>query len=323
MKLNKENLLKYVHQEEIFERYLGISVELGKKYINPFRDDKTPDCSFYYSASQILYFIDFACRDCGGDCWNIVQQYYSCDYYNALRHVNKDFGIGLDDGHIGEPIIKLRTKQLEPRIVEYKEKVYSDIRILTMPFTQIDLDYWNQYEITESQLNKFEVFSCFKSWIDNRFYYQWTKKEPQYAYQFDEKTFQIYRPYSKDKWRTNTSFSYLHGCGQLKPVGDLLIWSKSRKDLMCLDLCGYNSVAVPSEGTIPEVELVKELKQRFTNHIVLYDNDEPGRKYSDKFSQMIGAKQLFMPEGTKDPSDFVKEYSLKELKTYLDDRIRI
>lgn len=322
MKLTKENLLKYVYQEEIFEKYLGFSVELGKKYCNPLRDDKNPDCSFYYSDNQTLYFMDFACKDCGGDCWNIVGQYYNCDYYTALRHVNRDFGVGLDDGHIGEPIVRVRTKEIEQRIVS-KEKIYSDIKVLTMSFNQVDLDYWRQYEIDKEQLEKFEVFSAFKTWIDNRFYYQWTKKEPQYAYKFDKKTFQLYRPLSsKDKWRTNSQSNYLHGYNVLPISGDLLIWTKSRKDIMDLDLVGYQSVAPPSEGTIPTMEKIKELKQRFTSHVVLFDNDKPGIRYSDKFSQIIEGKQIFMPEGAKDPSDFVKLFGLNNLKLYLNDQTR-
>ena len=323
MKLTKENLLKYVYQEEIFEKYLGFSVELGKKYCNTLRDDKNPDCSFYYSDNQILYFVDFACKDCGGDCWNIVGQYYNCDYYTALRHVNRDFGVGLDDGHIGEPVVRIRTKEIEQKLVN-KEKTYCNIKVLTMPFNQVDLDYWRQYEVDKQQLEKFEVFSAFKTWMDNKFYFQWTKKEPQYAYKFDEKTFQIYRPYSKRdyKWRTNSSSIHLHGYKQLIGSAGDLVWCKSKKDLIVVSMCGYNVVACPSEGAIPSMELIKELKQRFTNHIVLYDNDLPGLEYSDKFSKIIDGKQIFMPEGTKDPSDFVKVFGLSNLKLYLNDKTR-
>ena len=52
----------------------------------------------------------------------------------------------------------------------------------------------------------------------------------------------------------------------------------------------------------------KNLKSRFKNIYILYDNDKAGLAYSQKTSEETGFKNIVLPqfEGGKDISDFYK-----------------
>lgn len=61
--LTAEYLFRYVSEEEIFAKYLGIPIDMvntSDDLRNPLRDDKKPGCSFYYGNDNRLRFTDFA-----------------------------------------------------------------------------------------------------------------------------------------------------------------------------------------------------------------------------------------------------------------------
>lgn len=325
-KLSKETLLVYVSQEQIFKKYLGVDVDVSRKFRNPFREDKNPDCNFYYGSNGTLYFTDFACRDCGGDCFAVCQLYYNCDFVTALRHINRDFRLGLYDGHIwDESIVKMDRVPLEKQVIEVIEKRRADIRYSWMPFTQYDLDYWKQFNVDETILNLFETKAGFKIWINGWLYSQYKFTDPIYVYPFDNGLTQIYRPLAKKnyKWRTNTDRSCVHGYKQLPQIGENLFITSSKKDVKSLYSIGITAISPPSEGTIPDELLLEELKQRFTNIYLFLDNDEPGRKYSSKLAGLVNAKkELFTPIG-KDPAEMINLTSPKDLKQFIDESTRI
>lgn len=92
------------------------------------------------------------------------------------------------------------------------------------------------------------------------------------------------------------------------------------KDVLVLRSMGFSAIAPQGEGNKWEESLVKQLKRRFSNIIVLYDNDEAGRKHSATVATSFGCKEIFLLK-SKDISDHVlkwgRKYTLKCLKKYI------
>lgn len=96
--------------------------------------------------------------------------------------------------------------------------------------------------------------------------------------------------------------------------GDTLIISSSVKD--CLNImCNLKipAIALQGEGYLPKPSVMQELKNRYNNIIVFYDNDfnnpdNPGRTDSIKLCNKYGLKRIEIPSEykSKDPSDLFK-----------------
>ena len=108
---------------------------------------------------------------------------------------------------------------------------------------------------------------------------------------------------------------YLQGLEQLPESGELLIITKSLKDVMVLYKYGYTSVAPQSENaTIPK-PLMEDLKKRFKHIIVFFDYDNGGIKGAEALCKRYNLNKVFISKhyldiySIKDISDFAKEMS--------------
>ena len=142
-----------------------------------------------------------------------------------------------------------------------------------------------------------------------------------YAYKIFDK-FKIYRPYSlyrKDKWRTNCSTIDVQGFEQLPENGDLLIITKSLKDVMVLYKLGYNAVALQSENDKLNYKIYQNLSERFKRIVILFDNDEPGILNAEIFSERYGIPYTFIPisEKIKDISDYIHYHGIDSAKNLM------
>lgn len=78
--LTIDYVFRYVTEEEIFAKYLGIPVKeviAGNSICNPLRDDNNPGCKFYIGDDNRLRFTDFTGYTCNGrfkswDCFDTV-----------------------------------------------------------------------------------------------------------------------------------------------------------------------------------------------------------------------------------------------------------
>ena len=131
----------------------------------------------------------------------------------------------------------------------------------------------------------------------------------------------IYRPLAdkKEKWYGSTKRIHIFGYKQLPENSDLLIITKSLKDVMCLYSMGYNAISPASEGTLIPSEIITALKKRFKKIIILYDNDEPGKLYTERMNKKYGLDYIFIPEesGEKDISDYISHYNTDKTKELL------
>ncbi len=299
-----DKIFNLVDDYFVYCYYLGKEVKINKPICSPLREDKNPSWSLYRDKKGVLRYKDFATGD-SGNVVTMLQKMENLNYNEALRKIWKDI-ILRKSGTFKKKSDLVLSDDQEENNIEIKRKNYTDK----------DIQYWNQYHITKETLKLYKVFPISTFWINEvqcNFFY--TEKEPMFAYSIYDK-YKIYRPYSrkKDKWRNNCTTYDVQGIEQLSDTGDLLIITKSLKDVMVLYELGYNAIAPQSENSsIPKV-IIDQLKLRFKRIVILFDYDEGGIKGAEKLSEKYSIQHIYIPKhyldlySIKDVSDYIKEF---------------
>ena len=137
--------------------------------------------------------------------------------------------------------------------------------------------------------------------------------------------FKIYRPLGDKytKWRNDLEEYDIQGFKQLPKTGDLLIITKSLKDVMCFYEMGYNAISPASESTwLPDIAL-EDVKKRFKRIILMFDRDITGIKYLRKISLKTGLEPLLVNKKfkAKDISDAIRNNGFDEVKDWFDKEV--
>lgn len=313
--LSLQKILTYVDEHQIYNSFLGTPVKINKPVSSPFREDKNPSWSLFKARTGDLLWKDFATGDTG----NVVQfvmRIYDLTYWKALEKI-------WDTMIAGKKITPSKNRQL---IREPANNLKTHIGIKRKNFSKVDDDYWEQYGITRKTLKDFDVFPIYKFWVnDIEQPFVYSKSNPMYAYKIFNK-FKIYRPlskYKKDKWRSNCGQYEIQGYTQLQNNGDLLVITKSLKDVMVLSELGYASIAPQSEQASIPKKVMDEMKARFKNIVIFFDYDDGGVKGAKKLSEKYNIPCKFISKhyldlyNIKDISDFRKEMGEEQTKTLL------
>lgn len=300
IELKKDEILRRISQEEIFERYLGLSVDEATQYTNPLRVDTNPGCKYYYNTEGKLRFKDFA-KGTNWDCFSLVQHLHQdCSFIDALRIIVRDF--------------KLNTEAIryDKQYREIEIKPRREIKASTRLWESEDLAYWAQYNILADTLFTYNVYPAKGIWIDND-YYRVRKNDPCYIYYFYDDLYKLYFPKRKKgekRFFTNVVYDdhLMQGYNRLPETGNILIYTKSYKDVMSLSTFGLNAIAPQTETELINLQLHEELTRRFTTIVSLVDNDNTGRNMGNRYSA-IGVPTFVFPwTMEKDFSDNVKKY---------------
>jgi len=143
---------------------------------------------------------------------------------------------------------------------------------------------------------------------------------PMYAYKVYDH-FKIYRPLADKytKWRNNLASYDIQGYEQLPEKGDLLIITKSLKDVMCLYEMGYTAISPSSESTFISDKALNQLKRRFKRILICFDRDVSGIKNMRKISLKTGLNGFLVHKKwkAKDISDAVKLNGFEVIKNWL------
>lgn len=299
-------ILSRVSEYDIYARYLG-QFKVGYIYNSPFRKDSNPSFGIFRSKKTgKLLFKDHGNGLCG-DVIKFVQEFTGITNYNdLLNQIVKDLSIKNDT------ILK-STK-------EYEKSDETVIGVVRQDFTDVDKNYWKQFGITIDTLKKYNV-SSIKYYLCNGIVKGIYKEEnPMFAYKVYDK-FKIYRPYGDKytKWRNNLTEYDIQGYEQLPESGDLLVITKSLKDVMCLREMGYNAVSPSSESTFIPDKALEILKKRFKRILLCFDRDAPGIKNMRKISLKTGLKGFLIHKKwkSKDISDAVKNNGFDIIKNWL------
>lgn len=299
-------ILSRVSEYDIYARYLG-QFKVGYIYNSPFRKDNNPSFGIFRSKKTgKLLFKDHGNGLCG-DVIKFVQEFTGITNYNdLLNQIVKDLSIKNDT------ILK-STKEQE----KSNETV---IGVVRQDFTEVDKQYWKQFGITLDTLKKYNV-SSIKYYLCNGIVKGIYKEEnPMFAYKVYDK-FKIYKPYGDKytKWRNNLTEYDIQGYEQLPESGDLLIITKSLKDVMCLREMGYNAVSPSSESTFIPNKALEVLQKRFKRILLCFDRDAPGVKNMRKISLKTGLNGFLVHKKfhSKDISDAVKNNGFDIIKNWL------
>ena len=312
-KLTYEKLIKRISEYDIYAYYIG-NFSVGRSLNSPFRKDDSPSFGIYVGSRGNLIFNDF--KFGAGNCIKFVMLMENCSWQDAYHILNHRYKLGYNtysDRIKSLPI----TKEVIITDKRDFERVDKWIDIKIKPWTIDDKEYWSSYNISLSTLQKFNVFSIEKFYINNRLF---KCSRLAYAYRYDVNVYKIYQPLLsvKDgKWFSNIKNNQIYqGEDQLPETGELLFITSSLKDVMVLYECGYNAVAPHTEHQILSIEKYENYKKRFNRIVVFYDNDEAGILHANKMKDQFNLECIYVPD-EKDPSDFVKKYNLETLKVWI------
>lgn len=298
-------ILSKVTEYDIYARYIG-QFKIGFIYNSPFREDKNPSFGIFRSRkSGKLLFKDHGNGECG-DVIKFVELYTGLTNYNdILNRIVTDMSITNN------------TKLKSTKQYESKDTV---IGVVRQDWTDVDKQYWSQFGITKETLTKFNVFSIKYYLCDGIVKGIYKNENPMYAYKVYDH-FKIYRPLADKytKWRNNLTPYDIQGYEQLPKKGDLLIITKSLKDVMCLYEMGYTAISPSSESTFLTPDVIDVLKRRFKRILICFDRDIPGVKNMRKISLKTGLNGFLVHKKwkAKDISDAVKLNGFEVIKNWL------
>ena len=303
-KIDAKTILSYVSQEDIMEKYLGISPNIDGMFCSPLREDENPTCTFAWIDGKLL-FRDWA-REYPLDCFGIVMKIYNVNYYEAQKIIAEDFDI----------VRHIRSgKKKKP--VTFKESTTNKdkctIEVKVQPFTKDNITYLQSYNLTSDIVKKFNVYCPKYVWLNGKIYYTQDDSNPALAYYFglDEHNNQKWKIYfyKGEYTRFITNTNRINGWVQIPNEGDTVIFTKSLKDVMCFDIFDIPAVSMQAESQMPYDYIIKELKNRFKKIISVFDYDEAGIRRAVKMNEEYDIPYYFIQdEHAKDFSDYIQYY---------------
>ena len=316
-KITKDFILSKVNQESIMQHYTGLNVSSKKLMLSPFRVDNHFTVSFYKSKSDILYLHDFATNE-HINCFQAVMKKFGCNYYEALDIIAKDFGLieGINN-----------VKEKPPSVESLKETESTKIQVQIKNYSNKELEWWKQFGISIKTLKKFHVFSIEHVFLNGELKFTSSEQCPIYGYYFGKdkngiEKWKIYFPLKESyRFLNNLSKKILQGYHQLPKTGDLLVITKSMKDLMAMYEFGISAISPNSETLFIDDKKLEEFKRRFKHILVIYDQDRPG-----KHNMWLIRKQhpelnyYFLPWYlAKDFTDSIKMVGVENMKEYVNE----
>lgn len=339
-KLTKEYILERLDPEKIMAFYTGIPVIdhyfTGNTFCNPFREDITPTCNYFYSlVDDKLRMRDYAGRSNGHD-----DRMFNADIFDvvALRHklntgdknsfklilniIAKDFRIHRYQDP--DEIVNFDKFLSSQRNIKTKLRI---IKVAPRAWNRSDEQYWyKNYGISSVNLKKHKVLPVEQLWVEDRDgllnrTYVYSSKDPAYAYfggkENDIVIWKIYFPFRRHKSQSKviTNKAFMQGLDTMVPAPIGLI-TKSYKDVMAMKEFGVQSVSLASESIPPSLDEVFTLKRNFDFVFSLLDFDRAGIRMAQYLRKKHGIQPLMFTRGwygsvdygVKDFSDFREAY---------------
>jgi 5S rRNA maturation endonuclease (ribonuclease M5) len=317
--ITKADILKHIRQEEVYTFYIEDDIVSGTTINSPLRVDNIPSFAIFYhkSGNGALMFYDFTTKE-SGDCFVFVGKLFNLTLKETMFKIACDFGLSNFE------MTAEKKRILDTKRVIYKEQVKLGIK--SRKWKIRDKKYWSLAGIIKPTLLRFNV-----SPINYVFFNDTAYKTDPLAYAYieckdDEVSYKIYQPYNKKhKWINNANYSVHQGYTQLPKTGELLIITKSIKDVMSLwDVAKTHSIGLQSESVMMKHSVMNEYKSRFTQVMCLFDNDKAGKRLSEEFTKEYNVPHFYVPglENVTDFSDLVNAIGIPEAKEEVMKRIK-
>ena len=298
-----EEIKSKVTDLDILHHYFGIT-EVPCIINSPFRADKNPSFSFYSKDGQSVLWTDFATKE-HGDVIDLLKVYWGESYKGVLEHLWEDLSniANIDNNFRQNSYSKIKIStpvKLECKVREWKD---------------YDLKYWSEFGIELKWLEYADVYP-----ISHKIIIKDGKRmvfaADKYAYAYVEfkegnVTLKIYQPFNKSgfKWSNNHDKSVISLWTKIPEFGDKVCICSSLKDALCLwSNTGIPCIAVQGEGYTMSDTAVGELKRRYKQVYILFDNDEAGLLDGVKLAESTGFTNIILPKinDAKDVSDLYK-----------------
>lgn len=316
-----DDVRKACSEFDIACRYLGVS-HIPEIILSPLRMDRSPSFSLFENRrnGHIMY------RDFGtgehGNLFGLLSRIWCVSVSEACDRILKDIppqASSVRKSKTGA-IHRRSSGKIEVRVREWRRH---------------DLDYWNSYGISSEWLKFGDIHPISHVFITKgKNTYMFPAEKYAYAYveRKDNKvSLKIYQPFSKlHKWISKHDSSVWDLWTKLPENGEDLIITSSRKDALCLwENTGIPSLSLQGEGYVPKEHVIDQLKKRFRNIFILYDNDfrseeNHGRAYGKALAEKFHLKQIEIPEEyeSKDPSDLVHNHGRETLRKVVHNLIK-
>ena len=330
LNITTDDITSIIPEVQILGYYLGIT-RIPCVISSPLRIDKKPSFSLYSLDGKRIYYKDLSPKVpkelSWGDTFYLLSRMWKLDMGETLNKIYKELVL-----HKKSEDISVTMSETSKGKVSFSSEV--DLQVKVREWKQHDIDYWEQFGISLPWLkfsNTYPISHIFITKKDSKY----TINADKYAYVYVEfkdniTTLKIYQPFSENfKWTNKHDGSVWDLWLQLPAKGENLIITKSRKDALCIwENTGIPSCSLQAESYLPKEHVVNELKKRFKNVFVLYDNDfdkevNVGRIAGSKLAEQFGLKQIELPDylHIKDSSDLCKRDGRNKVKTTINNLI--
>lgn len=318
--LTPETILKRITEYDVFRWYMpDKSWRMNTVCYSPFRQETNPSFLIGNKYGR-LSFVDFADGSKRGDCFTFVKMLYNlASMDDVLKLIDKDFGLGIY-GKATETYKKIVAEYTQPEEIG---KRYSMIQVVTRPFTQEELAYWNLYHQDVQDLRDNNIYSIKKVYL-NKSLFSLKDTELRFGYFYDGH-WKIYRPFASKntKWMpNNVPSTAMDGKSDVTNCNVAFI-NKSKKDYMVMKKIFPCCCAVQNEGVgCFSPENVEFLKANSDRQILSFDSDVPGVTNSQQITKLFdfeycNVPKKYLSEGIKDWADLVKTHGYYPVENYL------
>lgn len=307
---NLKSLLYKVTEFDILHHYFNIS-KVPIVISSPLRSDKNPSFAIYTINGNRIYWKDLSTMESGG-VLDLLGKYWNANYYSVVERISKDISSITSTSH--------SIDNLEDKITTiHDNKSNSDLECKVREWKDYDIKYWEGFGINLQWLKYADIYPISHKIVikDNKRYIFGAEK---YAYAYVEGkdgkvTLKIYQPFSKKyKWCSKHNKSVISLWTKVPNTGENIIICSSMKDALCVWAnTNIPCIAVQGEGYVISNTALENLKSRYKNIYILFDNDAAGLEDGVKLSKLTGFINLVLPDlGAKDCSDLFKLLKDKE-----------
>ena len=301
-----EDIQSKVSDATLVSYYLGV-YNIPCFIHSPLRKDDRASFGLWSKDGIKIGFTDLATHERGG-IFDLLSKMWQCSMDETLARIEED----LKEPERGIKISPLLSPS-RPTIFNKNKNVKIEVKIRN--WEQYDIDYWESYGIPLKWLKYAEIYPIsHKIVTKNGIKHIFGADKLAYAFiehKENNVTIKIYQPLNKNgyKWANTHDRSVISLWTKIPKEGDTLIICSSLKDALCV-MANTNipCIAPQGEGYGMSDTAITELKRRYKNIYVLYDNDEAGKIDASKLCQQTGFVNLVLPQfdGGKDVSDYYK-----------------
>ena len=300
--------LSDIDEGSLVSTYLGVN-KIPSLICSPLRKDKNPSLGLFSPDGKKVYWTDFGTKE-KGSIYDLLALMWHCSFKEVLERISREY-----------THLKLLKIQKNSQIIKSYAKNNSILQCRIREWRKYDIEYWESYGISLDWLKYAEVYPISHKIIikNNKRYVMGADK---YAYAFVEHkennlTIKIYQPFNKKgfKWANKHDRSVISLWTKIPDKGDKLVICSSLKDALCLWAnTGVPAIATQGEGYSMSDTAIRQLKDRYKEIYILFDNDKAGLEDGIKLANSTGFKNIILPQfdGGKDVSDLFKTKGINE-----------